>query len=54
MSPHLDINASAVGESLHHFPHSTPRHFSTITDGPSLRGDLQELNFMPLGGVLTL
>ena len=28
--------------------------FATITDGPSLRGDLQELNSMPLGGVLTL
>ena len=28
--------------------------FATITDGPTLRGDLQELNSMPLGGVLTL
>ena len=28
--------------------------FATITDGPSLRGDLLELNSMPLGGVLTL
>ena len=28
--------------------------FATITDGPTLRGDLLELNSMPLGGVLTL
>ena len=28
--------------------------FATITDGPSLRGDLQPLAPMPLGGVLTL
>ena len=28
--------------------------FATITDGPSLRGDLQPLTPMPLGGVLTL
>jgi len=28
--------------------------FATITDGPTLRGDLIELNPMPLGGILTI
>ena len=28
--------------------------FATITEGPTLRGDLTELSPMPLGGTLTL
>ena len=28
--------------------------FATLTEGPTLRGDLKELSAMPLGGTLTL
>ena len=28
--------------------------FATITEGPTLRGDLTELSPMPLGGIVTI